>query len=264
MRPTKTRATRKRRRQSLLALTAVLALAGCSSDPAKTSPTSDPTSATSSATSESPVTATTESPVTADPTVADPPSAANPTTSADPAVADPTTNSPATDSPATAVPTVADPTTADPTTADPATESPATAADAGDGGDPCRLLTAAEAEAWLGQPVAAPLPSTFDIPPTGPGYDCSYSAVDESAGPTTVHVAVLASDLPRDLWEQAERAEDVEEVSGVGELAFFDKYDYKLDAFDHGRWIQAQLINTSESTLLADLSQIVINAIARI
>ena len=209
-----------------LAAVAALTFSSCSSDAAKSSPNTD-SKASASASSTSPATSSPD-PVTAPPTVT------------------PEPETPATQTAATSAATTV--------------SLPAS----GDGGDPCRLLTAAEAEAVLGEPVGAGLPRSFDIPPTGVGIDCSYSTVDQTAGPTTVHVGILASDVPRDQWEQAERAEGGVEISGVGELAFFDKNNEEINAFDHGHWIQAQLINTDEATQLADLSQIVITAIGRI
>lgn len=147
------------------------------------------------------------------------------------------------------------PSTAPQTTAVVASSSSAAA---GDAEDPCRLITAAEAEAALGAPVRPAVTTAFDSQTYGHGSDCSYSTVDQSAGPTTVHIGVLGENFPRDLWEQQARAEaDIQEVPGLGDLAFFDENNEKIDAFVGGRWVQAQLINTNESELLADLTEIV-------
>ena len=136
---------------------------------------------------------------------------------------------------------------------------------AGAADDPCRLITAAEAEAALGMPVRPAVITGFDSQTYGHGSDCSYSSVDQSAGPTTVHIGVLGEGFPRDLWEQEERADpEVQEVPGLGDIAFFIENDEKIDAFVGGRWVQAQMINTNESTLLADLTEIVRIAIERL
>jgi hypothetical protein len=55
----------------------------------------------------------------------------------------------------------------------------------------------------------------------GNGFDCSYS----DAGSSSVHAALLGDKVPRAEWEQTERQEDLQEVSGVGELAFFDEHN---------------------------------------
>lgn len=158
---------------------------------------------------------------------------------------------------------------------DDAAESPSTAASEPDtssrstvasdvSGDPCRLLTAAEAEAALGLAVASPV--KMEIPDTqyGSGFDCSYPAVDQTGGATSVHVGLLGDGFPRDLWEQGQRAEGLEEVSGVGELAFFDG-DNKIDVFDQGRWIQVQMINSKRfDELLPLLSDLARNAVERV
>lgn len=132
--------------------------------------------------------------------------------------------------------------------------------------DPCRLLTSAEAEAALGRTVGPPVIRTLSNTGLGNGFDCAYNSVNQEAGPASVHVGILGDAVPRDGWEQAERADaDLQEVPGVGELAFFDEHNQSLDAFDQGRWIQVQMINTTRfSELLALLTEIARNAIARI
>jgi uncharacterized protein YceK len=135
---------------------------------------------------------------------------------------------------------------------------------AGDAQDPCRLMSAAEAEAALGMAVQAAVTTAFDSQTYGHGSDCSYSTVDQAAGPTTVHVGVLGEGFPRELWEQEERAQPgVQEVPGLGDIAFFDETNETIDAFVGGRWVQAQMINTNESELLGDLTEIVRLAIER-
>jgi hypothetical protein len=147
----------------------------------------------------------------------------------------------------------------------PATEI-AGASPATNPGDPCRLLTAAEAEAALGRAVRPPVTTDISSADLGTGFDCAYNSVNQDAGPASVHAALLSDRVPRATWEQAARQETgLEEVTGVGELAFFDKYGQKIDAFDHGRWVQVQMINsTRPSELLALLSEMARNAIARI
>ncbi len=159
--------------------------------------------------------------------------------------------------------TAADPDTSSSSTGDSATET--TAADAPDAsGDPCRLLTAEEAEAALGRAVAPPVKTEIPDTQYGSGFDCAYGAVDQSGGSASVHVGLLGDQFPRDEWEQAERAEGYEEVAGVGELAFFDG-DSKLDVFDDGRWIQVQMIGSTRfDELLPLLSDLARNAVERI
>ena len=143
-------------------------------------------------------------------------------------------------------------------------ESSSTVA-AGDSQDPCRLISAAEAEAALGMPVQAAVTTAFDSQTYGHGSDCSYSTVDQAAGPTSIHVGVLGEGFPRELWEQGERAQTgVQEVTGLGDIAFFDESNETIDAFVGGLWVQAQMINTNESELLGDLTEIVRIAIERI
>lgn len=167
----------------------------------------------------------------------------------------------ATESPSTAV---SEPDTSSSSTGDSTTET--TAADAADAsGDPCRLLTAEEAEAALGVAVRPPVKTEIPDSGYGSGADCLYQSVDEPAGPASVHVGILGDQFPRDLWEQAQKAEGFAAVSGVGELAYFDG-DNKLEVFDQGRWIQVQMVNPQLNEidqlvpLLSDLAR---NAVER-
>jgi hypothetical protein len=132
--------------------------------------------------------------------------------------------------------------------------------------DPCRMLTAEEAEAALGRAVREPVTRIIpESPQTGAGFDCAYSSATEESGPASVHVALLGDRVPRDAWEQAERSEGLEEISGVGELAFFDSSQDELMVFDAGRWVQVQMINsTRPAELVALLSTIATNALERI
>ena len=145
------------------------------------------------------------------------------------------------------------------------TETPAT--DAPDAsGDPCRLLTAAEAEAALGVAVGSPVKTEIPDSGYGAGADCAYQSVDEPAGPASVHVGLLGDRYPRDLWEQAQRAEGLAAVADVGQLAYFDG-DTKLEVFDQGRWIQVQMINPEVNEvddlvpLLSDLARIAVERV---
>lgn len=189
-----------------------------------------------------------------------PSTAAGPRTSPE-STGDMTTADTAAQSPSTAAGAQApDESTGDTTTADTApADSP------GDIGDPCRWLTVDEAEAALGVVVAPPV--TIEIPDStyGPGGDCAYHSVDEPAGPASVHVAILGTRFPRDLWDQAQRAEGSTAVAGIGELAYFDG-DNKLDVFDLGRWIQVQVINpqvNEDDGLVPLLSDLARNAVER-
>ena len=127
------------------------------------------------------------------------------------------------------------------------------------------MLSAAEAEAALGMPVQEPVTRGFGSQVYGHGSDCSYSTVNQDAGPTSVHVGVLGEGFRRDQWEQAEQAQaGLQEVPGLGDLAFFDESNETIDAFVGARWVQAQMMNTNESELLAGLTEIVRRAIERI
>lgn len=128
----------------------------------------------------------------------------------------------------------------------------------------CRLLTAAEAEAVLGMPVLAGVPTTFDSPGYGSGFDCSYTAADQTAGPIAVHVGVLGTGFPREAWEQAERAEAMTEVDGVGDIAFVDEHNGSMDVLVDGAWLQAQVVNIDEATVVKALTEICLRAIDRI
>ena len=93
--------------------------------------------------------------------------------------------------------------------------------------------------------------------------DRTASGVSQQSAATDV--GVLGEDFPRDQWDQAERAQaGLQEVPGLGDLAFFDESNETIDAFAGGRWVQAQMMNTNESELLAGLTEIVRRAIERI
>lgn len=128
--------------------------------------------------------------------------------------------------------------------------------------DACRLITPAEAEGVLGMPVTEGQVLTYDAQQYGTAYSCSYYSIDETSGPTTVSVSVLGSGYPRAEWEQASRAEDVTEVDGVGDVAFFG--GNSMDVFVDGIWLQGELINTDEATQMDALSTILARAIERL
>jgi hypothetical protein len=147
------------------------------------------------------------------------------------------------------------------------TSSDTAPSDASAGGDPCRLLTSTEAENALGRAVGAPVSLVLGLSPqTGNGYDCAYHSVNQDAGPASVHAGLLGDQVPRDAWEQAERAQpDLQEVTDLGELAFFDENKQSIDVFDQGRWVQVQMINsTRHSELLTLLTDLARNALERI
>jgi hypothetical protein len=132
------------------------------------------------------------------------------------------------------------------------------------GGDPCRLLTSAEAQAVLGQSVREPVIVERDLQ-TGAMFDCAYNSVDQSAGPASVHAGVLGDTFNRGQWEQAEQADGLEPVSGIGGLAFYDSGSEKLDVFDNGRWIQIQIINPKNSAdILTLLTNVARDALTRV
>lgn len=145
------------------------------------------------------------------------------------------------------------------TNSEPAEDEESSAA----GGDPCRLLTSAEAEAILGSPVGEGQPTEQEIAPGQTIYDCAYHVPGGLA--RSVHVGVLGDAFPKDQWEQGIREDGVIEVDGVGELAFFNENDYKIDVFDDGRWIQAQIIDSPRFAELEEmLIEVVRNALERI
>ena len=137
-------------------------------------------------------------------------------------------------------------------------------ADDVDDGDPCRLITPAEAEVVLGTPVMTGEASSSDTPGYGEGFSCSYSAVDQSSGPTTARVSVLGSGFPPAEWEQAQRSDGMTAVEGVGDVAFVDEYNGSMDVLVDGSWLQAQLINVDEATLVSELTEICARAIERL
>lgn len=128
------------------------------------------------------------------------------------------------------------------------------------------MLTRAEAEAALGNPVLPPVSQEIDSLGFGDGFNCAYGAANQDAGPASVHATLLGDQFPRDEWEQAEREQpDLQEVEGVGELAFFDESDSTIDVFDQGRWVEVQMINsTRNSELLALLTDMARNALERL
>jgi hypothetical protein len=224
--------TPKRSSVALFVAVGLFALSGCGSDPSKDAADAADTAAPDDAavaTTTKPTDIGVESPVATEPA---PESATLPSTAPEPSTT--------------------------------AAASPSSVA-AGDAQDPCRLISAAEAEAALGMPVQEAVKTGFDSQTYGHGSDCSYSGVDQAAGPTTVHVGVLGEGFPRELWEQSERVQEgLVEVPGLGDIAFFDENKSSIDAFVDGRWVQAQMINTNEAELLADLTEIVSRAIERL
>ena len=125
--------------------------------------------------------------------------------------------------------------------------------------DPCRLLTADEAAAALGREVES------RVIEAGQGLAlCDYYDAKGDAGPASVHAAVLSDDIPKDLWEQAQIADGLQAVPGVGELAFFDG-DTTLEVYANGTWISVQMINSMRfSEVLAIMSEIGRNAVDRL
>ncbi|MEO6124365.1 MAG: hypothetical protein ABIR32_11705 [Ilumatobacteraceae bacterium] len=114
-------------------------------------------------------------------------------------------------------------------------------------------------------PVLDGEPITFgESGPYGSAYSCSYRAVDETAGNTVITVSVLGTGYPREEWEQAEREEDVTEVDGIGDIAFFYPYDEAMDVLVEGVWLQAKLVGVHEAVTVEALSEICSRAIDRI
>jgi hypothetical protein len=147
--------------------------------------------------------------------------------------------------------------------ATPTTDAAADASSDADAGDGCRLLTSAEAEVALGTPVMPGVATSSDTPGYGSGFSCSYSA-NQSAGPTTARVSVLGTGFPTAEWQQAQLADGMTPVDGLGDVAFVDENNGKMDVLVDGAWLQAQLINVDEATLVSALTEICERAIERL
>lgn len=87
----------------------------------------------------------------------------------------------------------------------------------------------------------------------------------EEAGPASIHAAVLSEDIPKDLWRQAQVADGLQSVDGVGELAYFDG-DTHLEIYAAGTWIQIEMINSARppAELESILTEVGRNAVSRL
>jgi len=92
--------------------------------------------------------------------------------------------------------------------------------------DPCKLLTKAEAEAILGEPVRDPQPGGI-----GGVKFCDYRTVKIYGGisPYSIHIAIVPEQ--QQTWEAGKKlhAKEMRPVTGIGEDAYFLLDD--LDVF---------------------------------
>lgn len=102
--------------------------------------------------------------------------------------------------------------------------------------DPCQLLTKAEAEAILGEPVREP-----EAGGLGGNKTCDYKTVKIHGGvlPYSVHIAIIGEsqkvwDAGKQLHQQSD-AKGMKPVSGVGDDAYYLLDD--LDIFSKDRYI---------------------------
>lgn len=120
-------------------------------------------------------------------------------------------------------------------------------------GDPCGLVTSAEAEEIIGHPV-------------GEGHAREMEDVSFCEyGDGSFRIGLLGDGIPKDEWEAAEREQDgLEEVSGLGELAFFDPHNQVLDVFADGLWIQGGLDAGSGVDIKPMLTEVLRIALERV
>lgn len=125
-----------------------------------------------------------------------------------------------------------------------ATSATSTAATGTAGGDLCRLVTAAEAQAILGRPVGAGKVTKGAASPTGEVGSCVYRATNDTGviAKTIVNVAGFGTKVPRDAFFQQIGADapTATKISGLGQDAF--NVDGVVAVFDSGRAITVQIM----------------------
>jgi len=105
--------------------------------------------------------------------------------------------------------------------------------------DPCALLTKAEAESILGEPVKDPQPNSL-----GGNRICDYNTVTLHGGiaPYSVHIAIVAE--TQQAWDAGKKlhadAKESHPVAGLGDDAYFVLDE--LDIFSTGRSINVTVM----------------------
>ncbi|HTC94166.1 MAG TPA: hypothetical protein VK699_12070 [Terriglobales bacterium] len=109
--------------------------------------------------------------------------------------------------------------------------------------DPCKLLTKAEAEAVLGEPVRDPEPNSL-----GGNRICDFKTVTVHGGvlPYSVHIAIIREqqqvwDAGKKLYQQSD-AKNMHPVAGVGDDAYFLLED--LDIFTRERFVSINVMKS--------------------
>jgi Protein of unknown function (DUF3558) len=84
--------------------------------------------------------------------------------------------------------------------------------------DPCQLITKAEAEAVLGEPVRDPEPKTL-----GGVSICDFNTVTVHGGVLPYYVHIAISRETQEVWDASKKldAKDLRPVAGIGEDAYF-------------------------------------------
>ena len=125
------------------------------------------------------------------------------------------------------------------------TSAAATPAATGDASlpDPCKLLTKAEAEAVLGEPVRDPEPNSL-----GGNRICDFKTVTVHGGvlPYSVHIAIIREqqqvwDAGKKLYQQSD-AKNMRPVAGIGDDAYFLLED--LDIFTKERYVSINVMKS--------------------
>ena len=84
--------------------------------------------------------------------------------------------------------------------------------------DPCQMLTKAEAEQILGEPVRDPVPGSI-----GGSRFCDFKTVKVYGGilPYSIHIAIAAE--PQNVWDAGKKlhAKETRPVPGIGDDAYF-------------------------------------------
>ena len=105
--------------------------------------------------------------------------------------------------------------------------------------DPCALLTKAEAEAVLGEPVRDPEPGGI-----GGNRICDYKTVTVHGGilPYSVHIAIIGE--PQNVWDAGKKlnAKQLRPVAGIGDDAYFLLED--LDVLTKQRFVSINVMKS--------------------
>jgi|SRR5579859_5612269 len=109
--------------------------------------------------------------------------------------------------------------------------------------DPCKLLTKAEAEAVLGEPVRDPEPNSL-----GGNKICDFKTVTVHGGvlPYSVHIAIIQEqqqvwDAGKKLYQQSD-AKNMRPVARIGDDAYFLLED--LEIFTRQRYVSINVMKS--------------------